>query len=139
MHFNCSCPIHRAYRGRDAPPTLQSIDMVLRSGYTHCAPLERGGWIYRGSIDISLLWSERQRTLGLTQLNGQSVVVRRFIAAAHRSQRPMNRATTIEVRKTRTYQMDGETPPLRLGTPLHKCQHALAPCVILFFLCVLPS
>ena len=25
---------------------------------THCAPLERGRWTYRRSIDISLLWSE---------------------------------------------------------------------------------
>jgi hypothetical protein len=34
------------------------------------------------------------------QLNGQSFVVRRFIAAGHRSQRPINRATTIEVRRS---------------------------------------
>ena len=35
--------------------------------------------------------------LGLTQLNGQSPVVRRFIAARHRCRRPMNRATTVRL------------------------------------------
>ena len=31
--------------------------------YTHCAPLERGDWTYRLSIDISLRWSENLRLL----------------------------------------------------------------------------
>ena len=35
--------------------------------------------------------------LGVTQLNVQRFVVRRFIAAAHPSKRPMNRATTTEI------------------------------------------
>ena len=30
------------------------------SCYTHCAPLERGDWTYRRSIDILLLWSEER-------------------------------------------------------------------------------
>ena len=33
--------------------------VVICSGYPHCAPLEREGWIYRPAIDISLLWSEK--------------------------------------------------------------------------------
>ena len=31
----------------------------------HCAPLERGGWMCRAAIDISLLWSERQNRITL--------------------------------------------------------------------------
>ena len=31
--------------------------VVICSGYPHCAPLERGGWTYRHSIDIPPRWS----------------------------------------------------------------------------------
>ena len=30
--------------------------------YSHCAPLERGNWLDRYSIDIALLWSESDST-----------------------------------------------------------------------------
>ena len=55
-----------------------------------------------GNADLRSLHSFKGSLVysGLTQLNDQSPVVRRFIAAGHRSQRPMNRATTIEVRKS---------------------------------------
>ena len=33
--------------------------VVICSGYPHCAPLERGDWTHRHTIDISLLWSAK--------------------------------------------------------------------------------
>ena len=38
----------------------------------HCAPLERGDWMCRAAIDISLLWSERHQH---TKIQGASSIV----------------------------------------------------------------
>ena len=39
----------------DPTPTVRGCATI-----PHCAPLERGDWMCRAAIDISLLWSERR-------------------------------------------------------------------------------
>ena len=50
----------------DEVPRFIFIYVHLDMLCTHCAPLERGCWTYHdSSIDISLLWSEKQKSSGL--------------------------------------------------------------------------
>ena len=69
--YSCSCPIYRALEmvscGAKSPNYKQQIRLKLRD--SHCAPLERGDWRYRYSIDISLRWSVK---LNKTKINGFS-------------------------------------------------------------------
>ena len=48
----------------DTPNSLQLVRLnnTDESCYTHCAPLERRHFPYHRSIDMSLLWSERQNS-----------------------------------------------------------------------------
>ena len=41
----------------------QPLRIPLCATVPHCAPLERGDWMCRAAIDISLLWSERRDNL----------------------------------------------------------------------------
>ena len=59
--------IHR--RGEVSSPAAQRVGEPNPYGFNrcatipHCAPLERGDWMCRAAIDISLLWSERRDNL----------------------------------------------------------------------------
>ena len=55
----CPSPHFSAIYYPNASCYLSLWVVVICSGYPHCAPLERGGWAYRYSIDISLRWSEK--------------------------------------------------------------------------------
>ena len=53
--------------------------MLEQLYYAHCAPLERGCWAYPDSIDISLLWSERQGSSTLTEIDFQRLATYEII------------------------------------------------------------
>ena len=43
--------------------------------YTHCAPLERGDWTHRDSINIALLWSGKIAYIGRDQEVAPTVIL----------------------------------------------------------------
>ena len=65
---------------------------LVKSIYRHNTASSGGGLNQLFSWDIYTPRIEVE--LGVTQLNAQSPVARRFIAVGHNFQRPMNRATT---------------------------------------------
>ena len=88
----------------------------------HCAPLERGDWMCRAAIDISLLWSERQHT----KIQGAASIV------GARFPRPMGWGTQpLRVQVMVCHIRDSDKRTLRssgaLGLEVSRCYRHIAP------------